>query len=116
MENCVGVGGVKSIDMIEESQMNICLRSILDKRRIGSSLYFRANSSLMSQTGHSVKLNGRAQLPADFVGQVHVITSRSSLQSTTNTTTTTTTKGTKTMGITMLVLAIAVVISLRSKV
>ena len=34
VDNCVGVGGVKSIDMIRESHMNICLRSVLDKRRI----------------------------------------------------------------------------------
>ena len=66
LEDCVGVGGVKSIDMIRESHMNIFLRSVLDKRRNGSSLQFQSHSSLMSQTGHSVELNGRAQLPADF--------------------------------------------------
>ena len=66
VENCVGVGGVKSIDMIRESHMNICLRSVLDKRRIGSSLHFQLCSSLISQIGRSVKLNGRAQFPVDF--------------------------------------------------
>ena len=65
MENCVGVGGIKSIDTIE-SHMNIFLRSVLDKRRIESSLHFQSLPPLMSQSGHSVKWNGRAQLPADL--------------------------------------------------
>ena len=34
VENCVGVGGVKSIDLVRESFMDICLRSVLDKNRI----------------------------------------------------------------------------------
>ena len=46
--------------------MNIFLRSVLDRRRIGSPLHFQSHSSLMSQTGHNVKLNGRAQVPADL--------------------------------------------------
>ena len=40
VENCVGVDGLKSLDMIGESHMNICLRSVIDKRPIESSLYF----------------------------------------------------------------------------